>query len=317
MLIVESEDIKNIKLPISDICCFNRYIVVATYENTMKIIKETQVVKEIKLPLSLTKICAFDDELLLGISFTEGILVILNTAFEIVDTIPGLRNAHMLSSSDGKVFVGTTDNTIMILQRNKARDSSHMFDLISVKKTSKTLTAIYSDKTGTALAFENSLVLLDSNMREIYSKEFTSNINSMCFSGESLVVGTIGGRIHYENIRDFEESFVFNSHAKSQNTVKVNFPVTGVYLDATPDEAQNENGQKHSELISAGYDGRLARWDLASRRLIDSIENLGERFIRKIVVENGKAYCLIENHERDSTGNILKLVDTKTVKCQN
>lgn len=328
MQIVESKDLENIKLPIADICVFNGHVVASMYNRSMKIFKDAQITKEIVLPSTLTKIHAFDNQILLGISFTEGTLTVLNIEFEIVDVIHGFKNAHILSSLGDKVFVGTTDNKMMILQRNGTAysrtnidtniENKHMFDLISIKKSSKVLTAMCPGEKVIALGFESTLALFNLDMKEIFTKELMSCINSICFCGANLIVGTVDGKIHYENVYVFEESFIFNSHFKSQGATKVHFPVTCVYLDngdMMQDEFLNDDKQPNDELISVGYDGKLAKWDLKNRKLIDSVANFGELFLRKMVVENEKVYCLIENHEIDPNGNILRLIDMKMNKC--
>lgn len=165
----------------------------------------------------------------------------------------------------------------------------YMTEFIRVCKYS--ISAAASDNGKTAIAFENILKLYDSSFSEILSKTMPCNINTVVLTQQGVYMGLISGKIHFEHFTDSDESFIFNAHTETKNEEKTFHSVNQLCLN--------------DFLYSAGSDGKIYKWNVASRRYITSVFSCGSN-IKKFLIHANCLYVLPEDIlDRSSLGRIV------------
>ncbi|ELA41425.1 uncharacterized protein VICG_01530 [Vittaforma corneae ATCC 50505] len=282
------------KIAISDICTFQDKLIVSTYQNTLKVFEEAELKHTVDLPVSLTKICQFRDKLL-GISYSQGLLVILNSMFTIISIIPGFKQPTFIYSNNKIVIITTLDSEILILKEKKYQSNieEHLFEVALRKKTQKVSTALCFLQERICLGFESTLSVFDNKLNEVLTKDYSCCINSIASCANNLVIGLINGKIHFEDIQNFEESFAFNSHILNGKNTRIFYPVTQVYFDTF--------------LLSSGYDGKVIKWDIANKKQTSIIIDTN-KFVRKFEICRNYLYCLIEDDPNEALGRAFQSV---------
>lgn len=279
---------------ISDICTFKGRLVASTYQNTLNVFEEAELKHTVDLPVALTKICQFKDKIL-GISHSQGLLIVLNYTLTIVDIISGLGRPTFIYTNNDIVVIFTLDSEMLVLKEKECKDGAKEspFEMILRRKTPKVPTALCFSQDRICIGLENTLSVLDNELNEILSKDYSCCINSMVFCKNNVIVGLVNGKIHFEDIQKFEESFAFNSHSSNNDGARIFYPVTQVYFDDV--------------LFSSGYDGKVIKWDILNKKQISVIVDTS-KFIRKFELCKNCLYCLIEEDPSEALGGTFKCV---------
>lgn len=287
-----------IKEVVSDICNYGNDLLVSTYERKLKLYAENVLKHTLDLPFAITKLCHFKDKVL-GISYTRGILLVLDSQFRIIDAIRGFEKAVIINSCKDKVIIATANKELFVLSEmevfeekigqelHELLSGNHIFSLDLKKPIEKLPTALACDEEQIALCMENKLLKLDLEFNELFSKEYSCCINTVVFFGKGIALGLINGKIHFE---DLDDSFAFNSHVISKDATQTLFPVTQLCSTAT--------------LVSSGYDGRVISWDMQKKKQVNTLLEVKTAIRKTVVVQNG-LYCLLEEDPLLPSGNSL------------
>ncbi|KAM0681639.1 hypothetical protein GINT2_000153 [Glugoides intestinalis] len=283
---------------ISDICSYGNSLLVSTYQSNLKLYSENVLKLGLQLPFSITKLCLFKDKVL-GISYTQGILLVLDSQFRIIDAIMGFERATIIISSDNKVIIATANKDLVVLSEvldfepidtqevHELLSSNHLFKIVIKKQIENLPTALACDKGQIALCSENKLFKLDLDLNELFYKEYTCCINTAMFFGNGIALGLINGKIHFEAL---EDTFAFNAHVLSKDAIQTLFPVTQLSCTET--------------LVSSGYDGRVISWDMHKKKLVKTLLEVKSAIRKTVIVQNG-LYCLLEEDPVLLSGNSL------------
>lgn len=266
---------------VADICLFNSKITVSTYNATV----ETQDRAPALLPFPLTKICQLKD-FLLGISYTNGVLVVLDEHFGVVETHEGLEQPLFIASNGERAAVATTQGVVIYEPQGTG-----VVPLQIQIGTGSLPTALDFTRDKLCICHGCILSILDCDFKEIYRKEFTACINTVSLNGDRVAVGLIDGRIHYEDVQRPDEAFTFNSHMRVTGTSRLHCPVMHVELGET--------------LLSGGYDGRVIKWDVDGKKQV-LVPFECEGFVRKFVAQGNELYSVVELGASGSEGNRIR-----------
>lgn len=274
---------KTLTAPIADFCAFGEKLVVSSYDSSLRIYSENKCLYSIETSCSFTKLCIYKSKII-AISHSTGTLNVFDSFLKLVDEMEGFYRACVIHPFRDCVLVGTMNQEIFILKENESLDGKFLkqnFRISKMPGVVKIPTAIASSDGLVAISFENVLSVFDKEFNAVFSKELACTITSLAFYSESVVAGLNNGKIQIENINDPNESFLFNSHSLTcADNRKVLYPVTHI--------------EKHTQLITSGYEGKIIKWDIEHKSLISCIFDY-KNFIRKFLINNGIIYTLVEN----------------------
>lgn len=271
--------------PIADFCSLKNKIVTSSYDSKLRVYSNNSLEKAIDTSCPFTKISIFDDKII-GISYNMGSLTIFDSKLNVISEMNGFDKPCMLFSFGKYVLIGSNNKTVTILVENPdfGISSSCYFTIYNEiqKQQSPTFICAFGDLL--AISFENTVSIFNECLEEIYTKDYTVCISSLNFySPHVLLIGFLNGKIQVENIKNSEESFLFNSHFSSTDEKKVMFPVTHL---------QNSN----EFVFSSGYEGKILKWDLEHKKMLTCILDC-KKFIRKFIMIDTHIYILVEDDD--------------------
>lgn len=286
--------------PVSDVVQHNNKTIVACYDGSLRAYSGNTLLSTAYLPTPITRMCSYFENVL-AISMTSGLLYVFDSNLVLIDVIGKFPKPNIIFKAGQKVVILCYSGLAYLLQEKTMPLSEskgfqektysigdveaflvqpHVFEVLGMREHPKTPTSgtYYNGKV--AISFENTLVITDEELKESYSKEFGSCINSVSFYDGGVLVGLISGKIHCENFCDPSESFVFNSHVDSKPDKKTFFPNTQLLYG------------KH--LYSSGADGRIIKWDLENKKQVSTIFQ-GKSCVRKFVPSGSRMLILLDD----------------------
>lgn len=282
----------------ADICIFNNKPVISTYKATLETFNGVAAT----LPFPLTKLCTAGEHLL-GISHTYGVLLVLDSEFRTVGKLEGLNQPLFIASEGGRTAICLSRE--VLIYDNECKDTESKFIPIIGKcikkiKLDTGITGISLTRDKICIGDDKMVLIFEfsdnSELHEIFRKEFSVCINAVSMKENRIAVGLINGKIHYLDVLNTEEGFVFNSHRRILNTKEgVNKNIAYLNCPVT----QLELGEF---LISSGYDGKILKWDLNSKRQVGVLLE-SEGYVRKFVGFENEMYSLVENSACEADGN--------------
>lgn len=206
----------------------------------------------------------------------------------ILCTFDVISNVSEVAIWNGRLAVGSWDGVLAVyaLAGLTTNASPH-----AIIETTGKVTALAASPGMLAVACEASVCVIDTALKRIASKRLGCCATVLALSSSGVFIGLINGRVHFEHFNDPDESFIFNAHCEATADEKVFYPVTAMCV--APAEAGPSEGSP--ELFTAGFNGRVIRWDTAGKRSKGSVLSASGAVTRFFTC-NGHVYALQERN---------------------
>lgn len=277
-----------LKEGVADISGWDKNIAVASYDKTIRIYNDSNHLKTSYLPTIANKICICGEWLVAVSLAGEGF--ILNKDLNIVSTFVAIEGVSGLAFYSDDLVISSWSRGVALYKfiTNETGCPSLRLEWIKTSKYRATTLVVACDRI--AVGLENLLVLMDFTGKELLRKRVSHSVTALVFTECGIFIGMISGKIQFEHFTKKDESFVFNAHYEIKEDEKIFYPVTLLHYDGF--------------LYSSGFDGRISKWDVKSKRSLGSLCRL-EFKLESFLIKDEYTYIVASEMIKNMTNSLL------------
>jgi len=293
--------------PVADAVLDNSNVFVAFFSNHIRCYTAKQhiLMKSRNIPHNPTALLIHNQ--LLHCGTIQGVHYVLDMELNVLKTIQLSPNIFRILP--GKNFIYTLSLPNIVSKLSYSTDT-HEYELTYSGILGASITSAAISDRYLAIATGKSIKIIKNachcnkdgveNFDSCIEKEFSSVICSIALDRNGFYVGMLNGKIGYIDYQDdAEKSFTFNAHTSEKNGVRTFYPVHWL-------------GIENEVLYSAGADGKVLKWDVKKRCLLEKTGVFAISVKKCAMREQDHLYIIVEDVCNRGSLSKLYSIDMQT-----